>query len=117
MLVDNLMIRNSLLRKVTKRWRQGYRRLKNKGEIKNKLVFFIQSFLYTSKSLLLVPIGIIFSNLFEEADMHIVNLMIVSSIIIISYCFKNAFFYVYLHYLKSTLKTIILEQENELEKI
>ncbi|MHB1146392.1 MAG: hypothetical protein ACYC01_02225 [Lutibacter sp.] len=83
----------------------------------NKLVFFIQSFLYTSISLLLVPIGIIFFNLFEDPDMHIVNLMIVTTITIILYCFKNAYFYVYLDYEKSTLKTLIQEQENKLKNI
>lgn len=54
---------------------------------------------------------------FEDPDMHIVNLMIVTSITIILYFFKNAYFYVYLDYEKSTLKTLIQEQENKLKNI
>lgn len=84
--------------------------------IANKLVFFIKAFLFTSVSLLLGPLVIIICNSFEEPNMHIVNLMIVSSIVIVLYCIKNTFTYVYLEYAKSLPRTMIEEQESKLKR-
>lgn len=82
----------------------------------NKFLFFILSFLYTSLSLLLVPFGVILLNSFEDPNMYVFNLMIVSSIVIILYCLKNSFLYVYVGYKKSIRKTMLEEQESKLKR-
>ncbi len=67
-----------------------------KKSIKNKFIFFICSFLYTSISLLMVPFFVLLFNSFEESNFTATKYAFTSSFIIIIYCFLKSFLYTYL---------------------
>ena len=67
-----------------------------KKSIKNKFIFFICSFLYTSISLLMVPFFVLLFNSFEEPNFTATKYAFTSSFIIIIYCFLKSFLYTYL---------------------
>ena len=67
-----------------------------KKSIKNKFIFFIFSFLYTSISLLMVPFFVLLFNSFEEPNFTATKYAFTSSFIIIIYCFFKSFLYAYI---------------------
>jgi hypothetical protein len=67
-----------------------------KKSIKNKFIFFICAFLYTSISLLMVPFFVLLFNSFEEPNFTAAKYAFTSSFIIIIYCFFKSFLYTYM---------------------
>lgn len=87
-------------------------------KISNKFIFLILSFLYTSLSLLILPLFVLLVNSFEEPDFTSANYAFISSLIIISYCFIKTFLYTYLEdgIPESLFNEIINEHKKKLNK-
>lgn len=67
-----------------------------KRKIKNKFIFFVFSFLYTSLSLLIVPFIALLINSFEEPNFTFTKYAFTSSFVIVLYCLIKTFLYTYL---------------------
>jgi hypothetical protein len=67
-----------------------------KRKIKNKFIFFVFSFLYTSLSMLIVPFIVLLINSFEEPNFTITKYAFTSSFVIVLYCLIKTFLYSYL---------------------
>jgi len=89
-----------------------------KGKIKNKFIFFILSFLYTSLSLLVIPFLVLLANSFENPNFTATKYAFVSFVIILLYCLKKTFLYAYLNgeIIPSTISEMVNKNKQKLNK-